>query len=494
MRTVSIIIRFVQLLAIGAVGPGLANAGRFLELLNGFAQGRPWDFAEFAERLAAFSGPAGLGIALLLGLELVLRRGQVAHGRSLRFPEEPWLWKPMWAERRIRLSNRTPVLICLAVLGVFAFVIVPVGLWMKSRMPDAPIYIGLGVLGFFLLALMRMTWLNRRWGRSELEIHTLPGVIGGPFRGTVILSESLPEGTALRVTLNCIRMRTIRMYPSGERHSTTDTIWQDQKILVTAASMARPDGVAIPCSFAIPYSCEPTSLDTIGFSRSPDADPDEHVSIHWQLSVGMKDPVDVRGATFEIPVFRTASSSPAYKDDVAADAPYLERVDVNALLESIPFRRESSLSGERLRFSLLRKRDFLLLLVFTLAVTLGVLAIFRYVPLPGALFAALLPVVLALACYKTVVEGLTWNADIEITAKATTFTAGYIWSQRRYEFPRRKLPRLECHPEFLRQSGSTYCLRMVPAQGSPCIIVKRLDGKQNAVALRDWLMKELWKA
>src|SRR5262249_58827333 len=99
-------------------------------------------------------------------------------------------WKRLWAERRIRLSNRTPVAICLAALCVFAFVIVPVGLWMKSKMPDAPIYIGLGVLGLFLLALLRMTWLNRRWGRSELEMLTLPGVIGGPLRGTVILSES----------------------------------------------------------------------------------------------------------------------------------------------------------------------------------------------------------------------------------------------------------------------------------------------------------------
>jgi hypothetical protein len=351
MRAVSIIIRFVQLLAIVPVALGLSNAGSFFELLNGLARGQPWDFAEFAKRLAAFSSPTALGVALLLGLELLLRRGNVTHAQSLLFPEEPWMWNRTWADRRIRLSNRTPVVICLVALGIFAFAIVPVGLWMKSRMPDAPIYIGLGLLGLFLLALIRMTWLNRRWGRSELEILTLPGVIGGPFRGTVILSESLPEGSALRVTLNCIRVRTIRMYPSGDRHSTTDTIWQDQKILVTALSMARPNGVAIPCSFAIPFSCEPTSLDTIGFSTSPDSDPDEHISIHWKLSVGMKDSTDVREATFEIPVFRTESSSPAYKEDAAVDALYSEPVDVDTLLESIPLRRESSTSGERLRFS-----------------------------------------------------------------------------------------------------------------------------------------------
>ena len=142
----------------------------------------------------------------------------------------------------------------------------------------------------------------------------------------------------------------------------------------------------------------------------------------------------------------------------------------------------------------MRKRDLCLFLVFTLAVTLGVVVIFRYVSLPGAFIAALLPVVLAIACYKTLVEALTWNADIEITATTTTFSAGYIWSRRRYVFPRRRLPRLECHPEFRRQSGSTYCLRIIPAEGSPCIIAKRLESKQNAVAVRDWLMKQFGAA
>jgi hypothetical protein len=487
MRAVSVIIRFVQLLMIVPIGIGISNAGSFFELLNGLAQGQPWNYAEFAKRLAAFSSPTGLGVALIVCLELLLRRGRVAHARALRFPEQPWLWKPMWAERRIRLSNRTAVAACLAALAVFGFVMVPVGLWMASQKAATPVYVFLGLTGALLLAVMRMLWLNRRWGRSELEILTLPGVIGGPFRGTVLLSEALPEGTALRVTLKCIRIRTSTMRPSGETHSVTDTVWQDQKVLLTALSMGRPNAVAIPCSFAIPFSCEPTSLNTITFSAEPD--PDETVSFHWELSVGMKDTQDLRQAAFEVPVFRTESSSPGYREDPAVDAPYLEPVDVSALLEALPLQREYSASGERLRFSLMRPRDFFLLLAFALAVSLGVWAIFRYVSMPIALFAAFLPAALALFSTVTLVQALTWKADIEITASATTFTAGYFWSRRRYAFPRGKWPRLECHAEFHRQSGSSYCVRLVPAEGRPCDIVRRLDGKQNAVAVRDWLVK-----
>jgi hypothetical protein len=492
MRAVTIIIRFVQLLAIVPIALGLSHAGSFFALLNGFAQGQAWDFAEFAGRLAAFSSPTGMGVAVLVGLELLLRRGQRTHARLLRFPEQPWLWDPMWAEGRVRLSNFAPALICLAAFGGFVFVILPVGLWMKAQKPAAPIGIGLGVLGLFVLALVRMAWLNRYWNRSELELLTLPGVIGGPFRATVLLSESLPAGTALRVTLNCIRTRTVRMRPSGDRQSTTDTIWQDQKILVTAASMSRREGVAIPCAFAIPLSCQPTSLDTLGFSS--EQDPDDHVSIRWQLSVAMKDPTDVRSAAFAVPVFRTESSSPSYQPDATSDAPFLEEVDIHALLESLPLQRETSAAGERLRFSMMGPRDFVLLLIVTLAVVAGIAAIFRYVSLPGAAFAAFLPVVLAMACCKTLIEAMAWNTEIEISREAATITAGYLWSRRRWEFSRDKLPTLDCHAEFRRESGSTYCVRLVPADGPPCILVKRLDGQQNADAVRQWLVKQLGQA
>jgi len=512
MRAVFIITRFVQLLMIIPIGLGISFAGSFFQLLNGLAQGQPWDFAEFAERLAAFSSPTGLGVAMIGCLESMLRQERETHALPLRYPEQPWLWKPMWAERRIRLSNRKALAWRLGVLGdfrvvivpvglwgalgVFGFVIVPVGLWIASSLAAQNaatlVYVFLGLMGTLLLALMRMAWLNRRWGRSELEILTLPGVIGGSFRGTVTLSEPLPEGTALRVTLKCIRHCHYRSR-SSESESTsfsTDTIWQSQKILLTAQSMVRPDSVAVPCSFAIPSSCEPTSLTSITGRISPDSEGDSEW-FEWELSVRMKDTLDGRYVACEVPVFRTQSRSPDYQEDLAADAAYLEPVDVNALLASIPMQHTFSASGERLRFSFMRKRDFFLFLAFTLALSLGLWAIFRYVSMPLAFFAGFLPGALAFSCYWTLVKGLTWKADIEITADKTTFTAGYIWSRRRYEFLRGQRVPLECRAEYYREDKSVYCVSLVPLLGRPCDIVKRLDGEQDAVAMRDWLVKLL---
>ena len=91
MRAVSVIIRFVQLLMIIPVGIGISNAGSFFELLNGLAQGQPWDFAEFAKRFVAFSSPTGLGVGLIVGLELLLRQGRATNARALQFPKQPWL-------------------------------------------------------------------------------------------------------------------------------------------------------------------------------------------------------------------------------------------------------------------------------------------------------------------------------------------------------------------------------------------------------------------
>jgi hypothetical protein len=54
----------------------------------------------------------------------------------------------MWAERRIRLSNRRAVILFLAALFVYAFVLWPAGLWLASQAAAAFVYTFLGVLGW----------------------------------------------------------------------------------------------------------------------------------------------------------------------------------------------------------------------------------------------------------------------------------------------------------------------------------------------------------
>jgi hypothetical protein len=499
MRAVYIIGRFVQLSMLIPVGLGIGNAGSFFELLNGIAHGQPWDFAKFAERFALFSSPTGLGVAVIVLLELVARNDRQTRALTLRHPEEPWLWKPQWAARRIRLSNRKFVASFGAVLGVFCFVIVPLGLWIATLAAAEAakvVYVVLGVVGTILMLVTRGAWLNRRWGTSELELLTLPGVIGGSFRGIVTLSQALPVGTALRVTLKCLRLSS-STNSSGDTSLQESTDWQSQKILLTAQSMLRSNSVAVPCSFAIPKECEPTTVESKTGSEG------ESDSIQWVLSVGMKDTLDPRHVVFEVPVFQTKGRPPDDQEDLAADAAYLEPVDVNALLASIPLERKSTASGERLRFSFMRPRDFVLFLAFTLAISLGVWAIFRYLSMPLAAAAALLPGVLAIACCVALVKAVTWRSEIEIAPRTTTFTAGYIWSRRRFEYLTGQKVPLECRAVQYREDRSVYCISLmspVPGSGPLCDIVKRLDGEQNAVALRDWLVtlirtsKSGWKS
>src|SRR5262245_60593739 len=130
MLVVTLILRFVQLLALLGLIAGLSNAPAFFQVLEGLAQGQPWDQGEFAKRLTLCSGPTVAGGLALVGLEALLRLSRTLHTRSLQYPKEPWMWNPAWAERRIRLSNRTAVITAVVILLVYGFVLVPGGMWM----------------------------------------------------------------------------------------------------------------------------------------------------------------------------------------------------------------------------------------------------------------------------------------------------------------------------------------------------------------------------
>jgi hypothetical protein len=189
----TIVIRFAQLLALILVGMGIANAPSFVELLNGLVHGRRWDFEQFAQRLAFFSSPIGLGVALIVGLEAFLRSRPTSDTRSLENPDEPWLSNPMRAERRVRFSDRRTIVRDLEVFLVYTFVAWPLGLWLG--VPSAPelVYTVLGVIGVAVLANLAADWVNRRWDLASSEGPGQVGAHGQAERGRdpLLLRHSL---------------------------------------------------------------------------------------------------------------------------------------------------------------------------------------------------------------------------------------------------------------------------------------------------------------
>jgi hypothetical protein len=303
-----------------------AAVGTFTALRAAWlAERRNWREALLFALFGIVFGGAGFGG--LIGLRIASRRLKEEADRKASHPDEPWLWKPSWAARRIDDSGGEEM------LGAWIFA----GLWNLISFPSA--YFGVReaitrdkpAAYIVLLFPLAGTWLlwraigttlrRRKYGVSHFELSTLPGAIGRTLDGTARTTmQSLPaEGFQVRLT--CLRLVTSG---SGKSRSTSERIlWQDEQ---RVGGMQVRDfsgmGINIPVSFRLPHDVEP--CDT--------TDPNNRVI--WRLTVSAEVPGIDYTATFEVPVFRTPESLRPEVADVtgrsstepATPAPYRQPV------------------------------------------------------------------------------------------------------------------------------------------------------------------------
>ena len=165
----------------------------------------------------------------------------------------------------------------------------------------------------FLVAALIATARWFRFGRCRVQMRTVPGVIGGHFRGEVLLPESFPSDTDVRMELICESTTTITGKGDNSDHLSIDRVWS-HTIRVTSNASLRHDGnCAIPFDFAIPY----------GLTDETDSkvEGDFRVDIRWILRVFAKLDGPDLNMRFHVPVFRTAASDPSVKGDLATEKP-----------------------------------------------------------------------------------------------------------------------------------------------------------------------------
>jgi hypothetical protein len=478
------LLRVVQLAAGIAVLAGIGNFGTLFESILAILDGQARPVGDVARSTLFALGPTAVGGGLAVGLEVAIRSARRRYRRSLLHPSEPWLWRDDWASRTIRLSNWESALAVGIFWVVYLAVILPAGVWMASIKLAAGIYWFLGIAALILATFSRILWLNRRWNRSELEISTLPGVIGGPFAGIATIAEAMPEGSTFRVTLRCLQI--VRSSSGSGRSSTRElTVWQMQKVVSATLAPTRPGTTVVPCYFAIPDGLPPSGGLDSG-ANLPTA-LGRHGDVRWELSVGPKDAVDPRKATFTIPVFRTEASSPDYREDESVDRALLEPIDAAAVLGRIPYRHTSIAGGVRHEFSLFDWPTLALVVGFAIVVGAGTAAIFVYVPIPISMFVGFIPGALTGVAIFTLVEILAWKATIDVDEGGVTVAAGPSWSRRVERFERGDLAEFDCADEFRSRERPTWCVRLRRANRLPLAVVKRLDGRQEATAICDWL-------
>jgi hypothetical protein len=249
----------------------------------------------------------GVGFALLAGGLLSLVEGRRESKRRQEFPDEPWRWQEKWQARRLRSTVKHA-------WSGFAFA----ALWnligwtvfiMAASSGDTewPILLLVAIfplIGVAMAGWAAYVWLQRwKWGVSELELATFPGVLGGPLAGVITVPRAVEAKEGIVVRLACVRAE------QRGKHKTNVTLWDCEHTIVR--QLTTPDRLQtlIPAKFVIPHDLPDSSADDVTWRLSASA-ATEGIDFHVE---------------FDVPVFETeaSSSTPAEAalDDGTLDAP-----------------------------------------------------------------------------------------------------------------------------------------------------------------------------
>ena len=121
------------------------------------------------------------------------------------------------------------------------------GQWVYLLLALFPL-IGLGLLSWAILQTLR----RMRFGKTSLQLQTLPAPLGRSLKGTIEVKLPYPLPHGINLALTCINRVTTG---SGKNQSTFDHIrWQEKKTLGSEQIMAGPAGSTIPAAES-PMSC-----------------------------------------------------------------------------------------------------------------------------------------------------------------------------------------------------------------------------------------------
>ena len=207
-------------------------------------------------------------------------------------PDEPWLWNPEWAERRLLPLEKPGAIVGFWVVGVLVLgtcYLIP-----RSVGADLSDVFGMVIWGlalllalFGVLALVmavNKTRAFRRYRQVWLELDTVPGIIGDRFSATLRTLTGFPPDAQAALLLLC----TSRTRFKQSDNSYFKTLWRQEG----AASVSGRD---IPLVFDLPADMPECQLE-----------PPETGEpwITWDLQVKVKSADVPFSALFRVPVFK----------------------------------------------------------------------------------------------------------------------------------------------------------------------------------------------
>jgi len=255
--------------------------------------GVQWDHVFFLSIFSLVFGGVGVGgYGMMWFGRRKLREREMLESQ---YPGEPWRWRPEWDRGVIPAGSKATMVGLWAVAGFWNAISAPVPFAIAEEWQGGNSLMLLALLfplvgAGLLIAAVRATLIWLKYGRTELVMRSVPGVIGGELIGAVRIPQPVDFDERVTVKLSCIKKVTSG---SGDDRSTSEhVLWQSEH-QVDRTDVQVTQQTLVPVVFLIPYTCRPT---------------DEASDVSWRLEAAGATPGLDFQARIGIPVFQTAES------------------------------------------------------------------------------------------------------------------------------------------------------------------------------------------
>ncbi|QDT71235.1 DUF3592 domain-containing protein [Lacipirellula limnantheis] len=317
------------------LGKKLQQALQRKEVVSAFVN--PADPAEallnrdFRPEMMLFDGMFALvfgavGLGLTAGGFVAAYRLRREVKRSRQFPGKPWMWKEHWAQGKIRSSNHVWMALVAAVLwNNMVWPIAIIMVWDEGTWPELMFISIFLVIGIGLAGAAGYLWLRRwKWGVSEFEMAAIPGVLGGPLAGVIHVPRPIRTDLGVKIRFAC------EQSVSDGDSTKTVTLWEEERMITRDLTIG---GVRtlIPVEFVTPYDL-------------PDSNADD---VKWKLTASARTSGVDYQAEFEVPIFKTAASSPTPAAASAEESPLFAPLSLDAIAADASARLEEDFADRK---------------------------------------------------------------------------------------------------------------------------------------------------
>jgi hypothetical protein len=433
-----------------------------------------WEMVGFQTIFATAFGTVGLGLFAFGVLSFFGDRGN--RGLAALHPDEPWLCKKEWAEGKIVAFAGTSAIVLFVVTLYWNLASAPVWFVLPHNVLDNGNRLALLLLVFpaigLTLALCAIVSLLRlrKYGKSVFEIASVPGVIGGQLAGVIRVSKKVEPEDGFRLTLNCVQRVTTT---SGKDSSTSEHIlWQDEDTIARELPQSDPGQSAIPVLFQIPYECRPSD------------ETDLNNQTIWRLEASAKTPGLDYKSRFEVPVFKTPQSDPAFKVDRSLIAQYEAPVTPDRVFHEAGLVKTASPSGEgfRLVFPMARTPGMALMWMVMGLIFGGAPIAMYYMSAPWIINIAFGVVFGAVGLLLLMVSADTWfyRSVVDVSPAGLTVVGGWLGFGRETRINAANIEKIEPVNRMNANAKVWYDIQVVCRPSKKITIGKRIPGKHLA--------------